>query len=294
MSDKISLFTANLNQTADLFEKLSTTKPKWWQIVKARPDLYIDIRKDNSLNIYYYGASLAKIEFIKGKGIVAKTHPKYLGKQESDGSDYYKRYISKKDGKKKVRPIYQDCIDILENDIESIIENAGKYYVNKNRTGEQVAEKRIQGEIIHRNPDEYIDSEFAHRLYIDKQNTIRIDLIKVVDNEIIFEELKLIDDNRMLNLKEVPEILNQMKEYGDFLKVNKDELLDYYKKIIEIKKSLELPVPEINCETLTLKQKPVLLLFNNYIKETQQRKERIEKIERILRNNDIDFNYWLL
>lgn len=45
-----------------LFKKLIKNPPLWWINLKTDSDLYIDIRKDNYLNIYHNGGSIMKLE----------------------------------------------------------------------------------------------------------------------------------------------------------------------------------------------------------------------------------------
>ena len=77
---KNSHFTS-LNPKDELFKKLKENNPTWWQFVKdnIKPGgFYVDIRKNNSLNVYYNGGSLLKITLSKGL-IKGKIHQYYLG-----------------------------------------------------------------------------------------------------------------------------------------------------------------------------------------------------------------------
>lgn len=51
----------------------------WWQDVLKSDDLFIAVRR-NSLNVYYRGASIFKIDWVNGR-IVPSTHLKYLVRQ---------------------------------------------------------------------------------------------------------------------------------------------------------------------------------------------------------------------
>jgi hypothetical protein len=77
-------FTA-LNPENPLFIELKNQQPAWWNLLKNDKELYINIRKDNYMNVYYYGGSLAKIEF--KKGFVATAHQKYLVDTTTRGND---------------------------------------------------------------------------------------------------------------------------------------------------------------------------------------------------------------
>ncbi|KAA6308986.1 hypothetical protein EZS27_039444 [termite gut metagenome] len=83
-------YFALLNPKHKLFEELRETNPAWWQFIKEhiKPGgFYVDIRKDNSLNIYYNGGSLLKITLSQGE-IKGKIHEYYLDKTGSKYVDY--------------------------------------------------------------------------------------------------------------------------------------------------------------------------------------------------------------
>ena len=64
----------------DALEALATAPaPNWWQDVLRNDDLFIAVRR-NSLNVYYRGGSIFKIDWINGR-IVPSTHIKYLVRQ---------------------------------------------------------------------------------------------------------------------------------------------------------------------------------------------------------------------
>lgn len=64
----------------DALEALAAAPaPNWWQDVLRNDDLFIAVRR-NSLNVYYRGGSIFKIDWINGR-IVPSTHIKYLVRQ---------------------------------------------------------------------------------------------------------------------------------------------------------------------------------------------------------------------
>ena len=92
-----------LNVESALFAKLKSGKYPWWDKVKNNPNLYIDVRKDNNLNVYFEGGSVIKLHYCsRHKKIQAYTHKKYLYK-EGKG--------------------YVECADMLNEKIDTIIEN---------------------------------------------------------------------------------------------------------------------------------------------------------------------------
>ena len=95
-----------LNPNAPLFKILRDNPPAWWEMLKRDSDLYIDIRKNDKIMIYYQGGRVACLTYDQDTGkLSATTHPKYLGYTDKTNDKYYETDSE--------RPIYQD----IENDI---------------------------------------------------------------------------------------------------------------------------------------------------------------------------------
>lgn len=261
---------AKLDPEAKIYNELRQ-QPEWWKRLISMKGVYVDIRKDNTINIYFEGGNVAKLTYTH-KALKATCHYKYLGLNMSP----------------KEKDSYIDCLDTLMNNPASIIENIKKEYSQKGAKNEEdVSEKKMQGDLIcHDNI--YLDSEFAHRFEEGKNKTIRFDLVAIKENQLSFIELKRIQDNRLLNkYDDKPEILIQMDQYSQFIKAYKDALLTYYKQLYTIKQSLGLPVPPCNLNELSVCEIPHLIIKNTYtpckrINDENRRKERIERITTIL------------
>lgn len=256
-----------LNPNAPLFSELKSGKYTWWENIKKKTDLYIEIRKDNYINVYFEGGNVAKLEYrSKDNTIQTSTHSKYL---HGNGDDYV------------------ECS--LDKDLEMIISNIPRYYSNtENKKGkENWSEKYIQSQYIKNYHSNYIDSEFAYK---DKLFDIRVDLIECINGELRFVELKTIDDSRMLKRNDDnPEVVEQVEAYKNFISDHnkRKKIVEYYQKVWEIKKDLGLTIPEERPSSLA--EKPLLLIFNRWTKSTPRRDEHTYRMEEILRNNDIDY-----
>jgi len=238
-------------------------------MVKNDPRFYIEIRKDNQVNVYYEGGSVVRLHYCsKHKKLQAFTHEKYLGNDEGNS--------------------YIECADILDEKIDYIIERIQTKYSQKNGvTKEKWSEKYIQGNIRTKYPSKYIDSEFAYK---NDEFDIRIDLIECIDGELRFVELKRLDDARMLKepqSEDDPEIITQMTDYKMFIQKHKKEILDYYKKVYDIKKELRLPIP--NQKPSSLNETPHLLIFNRWEKTHPKRDTHTRRMEEILKDEHIDY-----
>lgn len=271
-------------------------KEPWWQLIKDDKDLYIEIRKENIVDVYYLGGRMAGIELkVRGneKKISITAHPKYLGFEDTNDSEHYRRV--KKDGRVLYVPIYSDCSELLKTHegINILKDNIVRYY-SKDKTDEttNISEKRIQGELIINNRRLYLDSEFAHRLYATEKLSVRFDLVKIVDGKIVFEELKRINDPRLRTGKgQNPEIIEQMHNYKIFIKENLEVLAEYYKELYSIKAKLQLPLPIVDVETLTVDPEPFLLIMNLYNRNLSQgKRERVDDIKKVLNDNHYKFD----
>lgn len=272
-------------------------KEPWWQLIKDDKELYIEIRKENVVDIYYLGGRMAQIE-LKSQGNEKKlsitAHPKYLGYENTNGSKHYRQRI-KKDGRISYDPIYSDCSELLKtHEGINILKDKIIRYYSKDKTDEttNISEKRIQGELIINNRKLYLDSEFAHRLYATEKLSVRFDLVKIVDGKIVFEELKRINDPRLRTRKgQNPEIIEQMHNYKIFIKENLEVLAEYYKELYSIKAKLQLPLPIVDVETLTVDPEPFLLIMNLYNRNLSQgKRERVDDIKKVLNDNHYKFD----
>lgn len=265
---------AALDPNASIFVEIKKQQPIWWTLFRSDKELYIEIRKDNYINVYYLGGAIAKICY--KNGFKAELHQKYLG-------DIVPRGKSSK-GKDKYEYDVLDLSIIDKNRIEGIKKNIAGCYVPR-----VDSEKRIQGNMI-LGDSNYIDSEFQFNQdpLIGK---LRIDLIKLTGNVLTFIELKVISDSRLRNDEKlntnIPEIIKQMEKYKLFINKYETNIIDYYKKHLEIKKSLGLT--SISFTNLTLNKTPKLIIADTYTKMSIGREKRIRDIKKILDKHNIDY-----
>lgn len=282
-----------LKKDATIFAELRKN-PEWWQHFKEDTSLYIEIRKDNQVNVYFEGGSVARIHYCsKHKKLQVFTHHKYLGVPPSSKSNLYIEccdYLDEKDEKesKKNKKLKEKS----KRNYEKILDNIKRCYSQKICsegifTKEKWSEKYIQGSLIVNNRSIHLDSEFA---YNDEQSKNRIDLVKCVEGIVTFVELKRINDGRMLHeADDTPlEVVEQMERYRLFAEKYEAQLLDYYQRVYDIKVSLGLPVPNKRPESINLT--PELLIFDGWERSTEGRKKHSERMYKILKDKGIKFN----
>ena len=262
---------ATLKKDATIFSELNKN-PGWWETFEEDNSLYIEIRKDNQVNVYFEGGSIARIHYCsKHKKLQVFTHHKYLGITED-------------------KPTYPECSSFIGNVINNVLSLVKKNYSQKHSVDgvtpkEKWSEKYIQSELIINSRDIHIDSEFA---YNDGVNDIRIDMINVVDGALTFVELKRLDDPRMLkSTEEVPEVVKQMKGYSEFINKYADDILNYYQKVYDIKKHLGLPLPD--SYPTSVNKTPQLLIFDRWEKSNNAREKHRERMEGILKRENITY-----
>ena len=261
-----------LRTDAKIFDILKKN-PSWWVRFKNDSSLYIEIRKDNQVNVYFEGGSIARIHYCsKHKKLQVFTHHKYLGVPAPSKQNYY-----------------VECSDIIDKLIkkdsdklvyDEIIQRVKECY------SEKWSEKFIQGSLIVKSSDFHLDSEFA---YNDETSMNRIDLIRCDEGEVTFVELKRISDGRMLHkTDESPEIIEQMERYRNFIKRYSKELLFYYQTLYDIKKTLQLPVPKKR--PTSVNTEPHLLIFDCWVKHTPGRDSYRRRLVEILNREHIDYS----
>lgn len=261
-----------INQEAPVFEILRNNPPSWWTALLRNKDIYVEVRKDNYLNMYYEGGCIAKVRYCsKHKKVQAIAHEKYIGI---------------KDGTK-----YRNIADELETKVDSMLALIQENYSRKNGIGkEKMSEKLIQSKLITKYPTSYIDSEFAYR--IADNELLRFDLVECdTCGRLKFVELKRIDDARMLNIDDTaPEVVAQIQKYRDFIQLHEDELLAFYQKVYDIKSSLHLPVPKVRPTSII--KEPYLYIFDRWEKATAKRATHTTRMRSILDSYKVWFDIY--
>lgn len=272
-----------LKPEAKIFQELKKN-PSWWARFKNDSSLYIEIRKDNQVNVYFEGGSVARIHYCsKHKKLQVFTHHKYLNLPAPSKRNAYIECSGIIDEPKETNSEILVCDKVIER-VKTCYSQ--KHAINGIVDKEKWSEKFIQGTLITQSSDFHLDSEFAYNDATDKN---RIDLIRCDKGVITFVELKRIADGRMLHkTDESPEIVDQMNRYKDFITKYSVELLAYYQKLYDVKADLGLPVPQIRPSSIN--PEPHLLIFDNWTKETTGRKIHRERLIDILNREKINFS----
>ncbi|WP_430816408.1 hypothetical protein [Carboxylicivirga sp. RSCT41] len=212
-----------LTRNNSLFTELVKQKPTWWLNLVNDENIYIDIRKDNYIDVYYNGGNIIReLRFKNGK-FNGSINYKYLVPVKSEYINY--------DFDNQSIGLQQSQINLLDvNNFDSaslklITNNISTHYPAS-------SEKGIQARFI-KNANCFLDTEMA---YNDGNSLLRIDLVWIdtSNKKIVFVELKTMGDSRVYTT----ELRDQLKKYHDFAVKYEQEIIGYYTKVFEIKKML--------------------------------------------------------
>ena len=262
-----------LNEDAPLFNILSQ-RPLWWEVLLDDKELYVNIRKDNRVNVYYRGASIMSLSF-KDNKIDAEIHNYYVGVYKDGTDNYGNKHCSPEDIVRQLSSI-KAKVDSNKKNIACL---PGQEKNRKNYSSEKYVQSQLFLADSH-----YIDTEFA--LQLDDRTNIRIDLVKLTDDgEIAFQELKLIDDSRLKPSGEnSAEILTQMANYDRFLKeanlLKGDNgeaiIVEYYKKVLNVMSAIG--VKHIDAVPTFVRGYVDLIIKQIYTKKTIKRTHLIQSV----------------
>ena len=263
-----------LKTEARIFHELNNN-PHWWKQFKEDSSFYIEVRKDNQVNVYFEGGSIARIHYCsKHRKLQVFIHHKYLGIPKPADNNLYVEYSDK----------IGSCLNDVLDRVKTVYSQKGS--IDGVVPKEKWSEKYIQGTLIVQSRQYHLDSEFA---YNDSETSNRIDLVRCSDGMVTFVELKRMGDNRMLHETDAtPEVVYQMKRYKQFIEKYSSQLLEYYQKLYDIKKILELPVPE--SRPVCINPIPELLIFDCWEKNTKGRDEHRRRLCEILQKEDVKFS----
>ena len=306
-------FLLDENKLENLLNKLKK-QCLWWENIINDKDLYIDIRKGNELNVYYNGGSILRINSSLNK---IYFNYQYLPLKDN----YLPLKLTDNNIKEQDFCINIDFNNFDKNIIKKIKNRITKYYPSSSEKGIQGKYELCQKEKM----GFFVDTEYAYKYYDEKERkpkTSRIDLVyyHIKTNKLYFVELKTIEDSRLCikeddegNLIEVKSkdkepINEQLKKYHKFIKENKSDLKEFYKKIIRIKSKFGLLRNKISefdldkLEDMEIEEKPILLIGNtstNFMKKYDVLIKKHESIffneifenccYRVYRHNDTNY-----
>jgi hypothetical protein len=240
-----------LNPDDATFVELKKGNYRWWENLKKDEDnISIQIRKDNYIDVYRNGGAILKGLKYTGKAFTAEIHSEYIPiKRDKKG---YVGLTLNADGISFKGTI--ESITFKQFDDAEL--KAVKHRIEARFNSE--TEKAIQYKFATSDPF-IIDTEFQ----MGREN-LRIDLIRLDAsvNKIVFIEVKTMGDTRLFAPPDKENIHDQLEKYMNFAVKHKNDIRDYYSKVLQIKNDLGIAKPELKKLKLSeweVKEKTLLL-----------------------------------
>jgi hypothetical protein len=239
-----------LDSNDETFVQLKTGAYPWWDNLKKNNKISIQIRKDNTIDVYYNGgAILSGLKYDRQK-FTASIHPKYIPIQD----DHIYRPLSLDSSGVEFTGQFDPLAfsQFEDEKIEAVTKHINKYYGSE-------SEKAIQYKFATTDPF-IIDTEFQ------MGNALRIDLVRLDSNakKIVFIEVKTIGDSRLFSDPDDDpnHIYHQLNKYRNFIAANSNDILAYYTNVLKIKADLgiitDLKVSQLSLTGWQVEPKPLL------------------------------------
>ena len=196
-------------------------KGGWWRRLVDDKDLFVAIR-DNKVNVYYHGCSLAEVRMESG-AVVGRTHYKYL-LRPSLGVDPYVRF---EDGRYVWRDDPRELFVESPEDVESL-KGAAKAYAGGEKAGVH--------QIINSNPN-VLDVEIGFGLRGNPESdpsAPRVDFatlwITNAGGRVVFYEAKRFANRKELRADQgrTPSVVGQIRKYEQLLEANRAKIAERY------------------------------------------------------------------
>jgi hypothetical protein len=230
-NNKLTEIFSKLNPEHKLFNQLMEKKPAWWENIKKNKSIYVEIRKDNYIDVYYNGGAILHLSYTAG--FRGKIHFEYIPLASQDN------YIPLRFSDNNHVEIDTSKVDFAKLDNFSI----NRLSVFQKRIGKffpSSSEKGIQADFVLKN-SAFLDTEFQY-----KNKNVRFDLVwaDVEMRKLYVVELKTIGDSRLdfneksRDRKSYDKIDAQLKKYQDFIREQNGNLLSHYERVFTVKKKL--------------------------------------------------------
>ncbi len=234
----------------------------FWKQICSDLDFRPEIRNDK-LTVYYGGqAFLGEIKLEKGS-LVAKTNIKFVPTIKEDAAEL--TLVEQPNGsglrfKNGIRPLE---IGIAS---ESICQGY-KNRIEKEWGPESKLVRNICRHGGHKS-NQILDQEVVFQTTDDPRNKIDICHFDFSVNAIVFAEIKRVNDGRLFlsSRNDEPEVISQLRYYGQQINKYKKELVSVYKNVLRLKSAIGLEnrfssaMTEVNIEKIVTK--PVLVIGN--------------------------------
>lgn len=198
-------------------------KDGWWRKLIDDNDTFVAIR-DNRVNVYYRGCSLAEV-WLESGAVVGQTHYKYRLRPSVDAP-----YVRFEDGEYVPRGNASSLFVDSPTEVAAL-KAAARPFAGMEKTGVQ--------QIISANPN-ILDVEIAFGLRGTEEGSSsapRVDFaaLRVTDDgaEVVFFEAKRFADRGALRASDgsLPKVVEQVEGYAKLLRDNREKVVECYQRV---------------------------------------------------------------
>lgn len=204
-----------------------------WQNIIADRELLPEIR-DEHLTVYYRGGALLKGLRANGRYLEAQIHRKFIPVSRCGRSDYL---IVRGDSAVGLRftggveplPLGLGEPDVLDS-----------YKTAMDQVLSDFPEGRLVHRIATRSENLTLDQEITFAESGENRDKVDLCYFDTDLQKLVFVEVKRVEDGRLFQTADRPEVLNQLAAYCRRLVHNRDEILDAYRTVVALKHALGL------------------------------------------------------
>jgi hypothetical protein len=232
-----------------------------WASVCSDRGLQPEIRNDR-LTVYYCGqALLRELRFQDGR-LTASIHHKFIPLQRSHPSIYVPVAWEDESGFSFDHMLVPQTLGLGDSSVLNAYKRLMKL--------EAGPEDLLQQEIVSQGENTILDQQVEFP--ITGYNKIDLCYFDKSTKKMVFAEIKQKDDLRLFGPGEEPEVIAQLKSYGETIHRECDRLVAEFQKVIQLKRELGLAsrLEEVPEEALCLEPRPLLVIGNCTSQDVQQ------------------------
>lgn len=216
----------------DLSDEWLTPPPSFLAVIANDPELHPEIR-DNAITVYYRAAALFRDMRLQAGRVTAGVHFKYIPVQQPDGS----RYVDLVGGEEGFQlPQTLSPLPLSPLTAEVLSE-----YKRVMRSANSKQEADIVHELVGRAENIVVDQEIEFQMPGESSDKIDICQYDTGLNCLAFVEVKGLHDRRLRSIGGgAPEVVDQMRRYGERIEQWKKCIVTAYQRVIELKRKLGL------------------------------------------------------
>ena len=225
----------------DNLDRLAHQATSWWRDVLLRDDVFIAVRL-NSLNVYHRGASIFQINDIGGGKVGAKTHVKYLVRQEQRLAELMddNRFLPDNIGWSHYKGPNNKGPNTLDDMIRSAadlsgVEKTGLHPLVLGSSNVVDVEVSLLGPIDPESDDDALSQTVQSQILPKSsrdQERLDVATLEQRDNTtyVVFHEAKHFS-NSALRAKAEPSVIGQMVRYGSAIAHHQAALKHRYRAV---------------------------------------------------------------